>query len=531
MSFFERFKSNAEGILNKKAADDPSNETDTEEKFLKNISMNKTDFSKDAEDLMRLKSLILKDFKSYQSGRYPDKDGSKIKDAYVKIYISEDKLTAFLCAFPPLNGGAEITAESICEDLALEGIVYGIDHELIAQIAGGRLYLCMYAVARGSLPAKGKDGQIIDLLIRNEKMNIQVGKDNIVDFEKPILFHRIKKGEVVCRIMPPTSGEDGSSVFGLVHPGKSGSPTTIPQGKHTILSKDKTVLLAEIDGDISFGDGVFSIENRLVIEGDLAAPSERLEFAGDIIISGNVGDHIEIHAGGGVIIDGQVGAAAIHAGKYIYISKGMNGANQGILNAREDVLCRVMENVKVVTQGNLYANIVNKCDITAVGSVYIKGGKGMLIGGTTRVAGVLEAKRIGNQSLCVNSVSIGYNPDLNAFVKQINEKAGVIEKTLDKIVTAKQKLSSNPNISQERKEIFQQMSRQEKLYLGEKSKLELERSQYLDGCKNDEKSFVKAESIFPLTIVTFRNKKLTVSKENHNCTILYAGNELRQIQV
>lgn len=530
MSFFERFKANAEDIFNKRAADAPPNESDTEEKFIKNISMNKTEFPDDVKSLMHLKPLIYKDFKEHQSGRYADKDSSRAREAYVKIYVTEDKMTAFLCAFPPANNGKEITVDVMLEDLSLEGVTYGIDHELIAQIADKRQYLCMYAVARGTLPADGKNGEIIDFFIRNEKMDIQIEKDKNIDFDKPILFHRIKKGEAICRIVPPDQGCDGSNIFGRRSSGRGGVSVAVPQGNHTVLSKDKTVLLAEIDGDIFFENGVFSIENRLVIEGDLTDSSNILDFAGDIIISGDVGNQVEIHAGGGVIIGGQVGSAVIHAGKYIYISKGMGGEAQGVLNAHGDVMCKLMENVKVVIQGDLYANVVNRCDITADGSVYINGGKGMLIGGTTRITGFLEAKRIGNQSFCVNSISIGYNPRLNAYLKDIDEKISKIEITLEKIKKAKQQSSNSPNLSQERKDIFLQMNQQEKLYLEEKNKLGQERIQYLLTCKEDEKSFVKAESIQPITIVTFRNKKLSISKENDNCKVFYTGTELRQIK-
>lgn len=531
MSFFERFKLNSEAMHNKKNADNPSTETDTEEAFIKNINVNKTDFPMDSKNLIPLKPLILKDYKTYQSTRYPDKDDSRGREAYDKIYISEDKMTAFLCVFPPVGAGADITAESLLEDLALEGITYGIDCDLIAEIAENRRYLCLFAVARGTPPTDGEDGSIVDFLARHEKMDIKVLKDNIVDFDKPILFHRVKKGEAICRVVPPEPGDDGSNIFGRLYPGRNGSPAVIPQGIHTVLSKDKTVLLAEIDGDISFSDGVFSIENRLVIEGDLTDPSEQIEFAGDIIIGGDVGSHVEIHAGGGVIIGGQVGAAAIYAGKYIYIPKGMGGEAQGLLDAHGDVLCKSVENVKINAWGNIYANIVNKCDITSDGSMYVKGGKGVLVGGNSRVSGSLEAKRIGNQSLCVNAISIGYNPRLNAFTKENNKKISDIEKTLEKIKKAKQQLTSNPTLSPERKDILQQMNEQEKLYLGEKSKLELERSQYLLRCKDDEKSSIIAESIYPLTIVTFRSKKLTVNKDSNNCKIFFTGSELRQVEI
>lgn len=531
MSLFERLKSNAESVLYKRNTEDSSSEADTEKRFIKNISVYKTEFPKDTEHLMWLKPSILKDVKAYQSGRHSDKDGTPARDAYNKTYISEDKMTAFICVFPPANGGADITKESLLEDLVLEGITYGIDYDLIGQIAENRHYLCMYAVARGTASTDGADGSIVDLFERNEKMVIQVGVDNIIDFEKPILFHRIKKGEAICRIIPPEAGDNGSNIFGWVFTGKNGIPAVIPQGSHTLLSKDKTVLLAEIDGDISFSGGVFSIENRLVIEGNLNDSSENIKFAGDVIVSGSVENHVEIHAEGSVIIGGQVGSAKIYAGGYIYIAKGMNGDGQGLLNARGDALCRVVENTKIAALGNVYATVINKCDITTEGSVYVTGGKGMLVGGTIRAAGSLEAKRIGNQSLCVNTISIGYNTRLNDYLKGFHSKTEEIDKTLDKIKKVKQQLVNNSDLSQERKEILQQMNQQEKLYLGEKNKLDLDRNQFLMSCKNDEKATLKAENISPLTIVTFRGKKLTINKEVDNCKVFYTGSDLRQIEI
>lgn len=523
MSFFDRIKSKAENAFyNKRDVPEAAYELEPEKKLQREMRRYEDSFPEDYVNLLKLEKQLRRDFDEYSESN----NDSEPSDAYVKLYLSEDKMTAFLCVFPPKYGGQEITIQAMQGDLMLEGITHGIDCGLLEQIVSQKQYMRIFVIAKGTAPVDGKDGEIVDCIERRGELNIQVGENKVVNFEMHNLFQRIKKGEAICKIVPPEQGVDGRNVVGRVLPSKNGASVAIPQGKHTVLSQDKSLLLAGINGDISFSNGVFSIENRFIIEGNLDSNSSKLEFSGDIIIGGDVSDGVMIITKGSVIIGGWVGDAVIKAGRHIYIQKGMNGNNHGTLEAMGEVQCKVMENLKVSAYGDVYSDLITKCDITAGGSVYIKGGKGMLVGGTIRAARAVEAKRIGNQSLVMNSIFIGYSPEKMLSVDTANKNLDDIEKTLEKIRITIKKLWGVPSLPPEKKETLHKLNQQEELYLIEKANLSQKRQELLEELMNEEECYVTAESILPLTIVNLLDKKLTIREGMENCKVCHLKNKL-----
>lgn len=101
--------------------------------------------SKTIDDFARtLKGLCKSRYGEAAQGQPPMK-------AEAHFFLSEDRMSAFACLFPPKNGGDEITLEGFMEDLHYEGIRYGIlQEEIQKELMGGRFRL--FPVARGRLP-------------------------------------------------------------------------------------------------------------------------------------------------------------------------------------------------------------------------------------------------------------------------------------------------------------------------------------------------------------------------------------------
>lgn len=481
------------------------------------IQIFKEQYPEDWEAFLPIEGQIRKDYEDYVrlSG-----ETEEALDYSLNLYISQDKMTAFGCVFPPVLGGRHMNRERLEEDTILEGINFGLCYKDMELVANGRWYYKIFVAARGTYPVAGMDGRIIDYIERHEKISVEANNEGIVNFDRPEIFYYIKKGEVICRIEPEKKGIDGSNVVGGVLPASVGVPAKIPKGQNTVISRDGSVLLAGRDGHIFYKDGAFCIESTMIMEEDLEGSANTLEFMENITIIGNVADGVSITTKGNVMIGGKVGAAEIRAGGNIYIHKGMDGKQQGCLVANGAIKCRSLANAKVSAQGNIYADSIVQCNVTTPNSIYVKGGKGILAGGVTRAEKCLEARRIGNKSGRINLIFIG-NPK---FLKEIERKENriiEIDQNLEKIAKILAQIKND--FSKDKVETSYRLRQQKELYLTEKRGLTEQIEEiYLDHAEKGN-CYVKAESILPHTIVDYLGKKLAIKEQRDNCKIYYDG--------
>ncbi|EKC63939.1 protein containing DUF342, partial [human gut metagenome] len=116
----------------------------------------------------------------------------------------------------------------------------------------------------------GKDGSVKNLYSKTRnKINIKEDVQGNVNYKELNMIQSIHKGDVICQITPPTLSVNGVSVTGEPIKGKDGKPPHIPAGKNTVLSEDKTKLLADIDGEVVYEGTKFNVKNLLTINHDV----------------------------------------------------------------------------------------------------------------------------------------------------------------------------------------------------------------------------------------------------------------------
>lgn len=103
--------------------------------------------------------------------------------------------------------------------------------------------------------------------------------------------------------------------------GKDGKPPHIPAGKNTVLSEDKTKLLADIDGEVVYEGNKFNVKNLLTINHDVDNSIGNIDFTGDILIKGDVREGYSVKAEGDVTIFGTVEGATGYCRRRSYDRK------------------------------------------------------------------------------------------------------------------------------------------------------------------------------------------------------------------
>lgn len=450
----------------------------------------------------------------------------KAEDARCAVYVPSDKMTAFACIFPPIGEGQEISLEMIEEALKDNKVTYGIDEEKISGIAAEKKYGVLFAVARGLVRTNGEDGRVDDCFSRQEDVGLKEDARGNVDHKSLRRFQGVLAGDVICEITPPTEGEDGIDVTGKLLKAKPGVQPKIPQGKNTELSEDGTKLLATMDGDISFHNGLFNVDRLLTIDKSVDNAVGNLDFNGNIIIKGDVKSGFKVCATGDIIVRGMVAGAVLSAGGSIEIAKGMNGNGQGMLEARGDVKLTFMENANVICHHDVYASTIINSNITCGGSVIAKQGKGVIIGGSIVAGNSVEARRIGNQSGCETEIKIGQSMQDEDNLEYLRKELKLNKDTLDKILKNITYLKGKIELPISKKEILDKLQVQSILYV---EKIDVI-SAKLEKLENERPDFsqcrVRSDIIYPTTHISLDYAKLTVRDTTAKCQVFYDDGEL-----
>jgi len=301
---------------------------------------------------------------------------------------------------------ADPLREDILAALAEKDIIQGINEEIIAELCAKPAYNRVYVIAHGKAPETGKDGYLKYLVQTQRELRPKIREDGTADFKDLGFVQNVLEGQPLCELYAPEKGEDGVDVHGNVLEGKLGRECQAPAGANTCYNEDKTMLLAEVSGNVDVKHGVISIIDVLKISDNVDNSTGDITFTGDVIIGGDVVSGFKVSSGGSIVVRGSVQGATLEAAGDINIGQSMNGMNRGVLTAGGSVKCKYIQSCYVKTSGNIYADTLMYCKIDCSGDVELSGKRGVLIGGHSSIAGKLSAKTIGTSSHMATEINM-----------------------------------------------------------------------------------------------------------------------------
>ena len=379
----------------------------------------------------RLNQIIPKDKGKTQQGREPPPFPSL--DAQAVAFVSSDRLSAWVFAYPPVGEGSELTQEMLTKALGDKKVKYGIDEALLKALPDSpERYFRLYLAARGKPAVHGKDGQIVDMFSRKPERRLVVDEYNRVDYASISFIQNAAEGDVICRIIAPTPGEGGKTVLGQDLAARDGQAATVPKGRNTALTDDGTSLVATKTGHVEFNGRTFQVKPVLDIDGDVDYSTGHINFLGDVHIHGDICTGFTVRAMGSITVDGVVGAAEVEAGGDLIMVKGAQGDNRAVLRAGHSIFAKYLENCCVYAMEDLHADCIINCNVYCDNLVEVRSGRGTIIGGSIRAAHEVSAEVLGARSECHTDVVLGGLPcqefDHEILVREIAELEQKLEK-------------------------------------------------------------------------------------------------------
>ena len=354
-------------------------------------------------------------------------------DAHTVVFLARDGLTAWLLTYPPVGRGRELDRGILEKALGEQKVCFGVDEELLDRLPQEEdRYFQLFPAARGTPAVNGTDGRVVDMFPRTQERKLTVDENNRVDYTNLNFIHNVEEGDIICRMVPPTEGTPGRTVQNEEIPPKKGKAASAPKGRNTQLSEDGRVLLASIAGHVEFSGRSFQVRPLLDIPGNVDFSVGNINFVGDVHIHGDICSGFTVRAMGNITVEGVVEACTVEAGRDLIVARGVQGDNQAVIRAQQNLFAKYLENSCVYVKNNLETECVINCDVYCDGGVTVRSGHRSIIGGRVRAAHEVSAGIIGSRAENRTDVMLGGQPceefDYDMLAKELQDLEDELER-------------------------------------------------------------------------------------------------------
>ncbi len=319
-------------------------------------------------------------------------------DAQCSVYVAQNKMIAWVFLFPPVGEEGAFSAGEVGRALQLSHVTSGIEAAMLVRIMQEKPFFRWLPIAIGTPVVQGSEGSIHEHYAKELPFEVKIDENGVADYKASNYVRQIMKGDVICDITPSVQGSDGVQIDGKPAKAKPIRELKIPKGNNTELTEDGLHLIASIDGNVEYRNGVYEICPVLVIPGDVDYKVGNVNFNGDIHIKGVVRENFRVTATGAIIVDGLVEAADIDAGGDLLITRGVVGDNRATIRSGGCLRVKFLENCVVHAKESVYADCIMNSEIHSDNSINVLSGRGSVIGGSLTAMERIQARMIGAQS-------------------------------------------------------------------------------------------------------------------------------------
>lgn len=358
--------------------------------------------------------------------------GSMIQEkSYVRI--SDDRMEAWLYLAQPSEAEDLYRVDALLDMLRAEGVTTGYLMPRLVAMAKKGVYQREIVVAKGKQVIEGRDGYYEYFFTPDEIMDAPtIREDGSVDYTSMNMLQSVKAGEKLAEYHPAVGGEDGYDVEGNVI--KSRAIKELQPLRGMSIERRDNLYFSKTAGKIEMKNGNIDIRTVHEISGDVDLSTGRIEFFGDVTISGNVSAGVVIRVGRNLVIEGTVESAELFAGGDIVLRRGIQGNMKGKVRSRGNVFANFLEQCDVNAEGNIEANYILNATVKAGHKVIVSGKRGSIIGGKVSALQGVDAYHLGNPAEVRTIVHAGYEKEIFERYSRCVEREKVIKEKLEDVL-------------------------------------------------------------------------------------------------
>ncbi len=354
-----------------------------------------------------------------------------------EIFIQDNTLEC-RCSYVPRGLGATLTRDELVKIFKLYGLFNGLDKEVfedfVVNVAAGQRQLDVLLSA-GTAPVNGTDEYFEQLIAPSTVVQSGDDESNSFDMYMVQTFINVSSDEKIGRIIPPTPGIPGKNIRGELIPPQPGKTLKRKIGKNIRTEEDGTLLIATAPGRFCQSAVEFSVEQELVVKGDVDFRVGTINFNGFVEVRGDVLDNFNIMATKGVNVTGNIGTCSINSEGDIAFC----GMNKGSIVCGGALRARYIHDTVIECAGDVIVEIeIHNCTIKTLGRIIVN--KDTIAGGSCIALGGIEANKLGSPSARPTTLLVGVDyRDLEELKRLLGEMAETHEKisgarSLDEII-------------------------------------------------------------------------------------------------
>jgi len=291
-----------------------------------------------------------------------------------------------------------------------------------------------FDLAVGTHPTNATNGAFLSAFAKKETPNAyERWLDNGV--------HRVKAGDALGTIRPPTDAAAGRDVCGKsIEPTvQTGKPIDIGDG---VSCGDDGSLQATVDGRLVVDGMRVCVVSHETIEGDVTIGQDVGELGRDTCITGNIGDGVRLVAKQSLVIDGSIEGARIDVGHDLFVTRGMVGTIGGGLTVGRDLAIKFAEEAEIEAKRHLVAetNLVN-CKLRAGACVIAP--TATIVGGELTARYRVLARVVGGEACTPTQITVGPGIEVARRAAELEDKLKSVRQLFEKVDVRLKPLQNN----------------------------------------------------------------------------------------
>ncbi|HEX3047067.1 MAG TPA: FapA family protein, partial [Bacillota bacterium] len=328
---------------------------------------------------------------------------SSPQNGHCRVSVSSDFMSAYFSLEPPQGGGDWPTLEEALLTIKEAGITTGVNQAAVKEAIDSRT-LTEILFAKGALATDGTDAEFRILHELVDLHRVFIGglvedEHGRVDYHLVKTLNSVEKGDLVAEKIPAVPGSNGFDLRGQVIPAVQGRDREVKLGKNLTWDDQGLKVYATSGGKPILINKCLHVLPVHEVEGNVNFHTGNINFAGNVVIQGDVESGFKVEAEGEIVIMGGVEEGAeISAGGKLSIRGSVFGMDKTKIECGGDFFAKELERVHLKCKGTvLVKDAIMHCQVNAENKVIVEGGKGWIVGGAIHAGESIEARTFGSR--------------------------------------------------------------------------------------------------------------------------------------
>jgi uncharacterized protein len=456
-------------------------------------------------------------------------------DQKANIELEADEMKASIILSKPILSGRILEEEEIIQKLKEKNIVYGIKEDKIKNIFDREAWEKSIVIAEGKEVENGKDAYI-DFRFKTDHADMVLAEDEEsgrVDFKEHSSIQNVVQGQIIAVKVPATQGQPGRTVTNKVVEATDGEDCEMIPGDNTTLSEDGLQIIAQTNGQAILERGVVKVEPVLTVD-KVDLDTGNITFLGTVVVKGDVLDGFSVKASADIEVRGNVGKSELEAEHDIIIKQGINGKNEAVVKAANNIYSKFIESAQVIAENDVIVreNVMHSM-VDAGARIICNGKKAFIIGGRARACQAIYTKNLGSDAYTPTKVEAGVDPKSLEKLKELEEELSNNESLLHEVILKLKALDKNKEEHGELSEKHEKLYKRSKKL---KSELEIaieELEADIEDLQNylnnlDTQGIISVRNmVYPGVDLTIKDANLRVKNEFKSVTFVNEGGYIK----